>query len=138
MAMSRLELPVFPWMKGYDSPQLDFIEGLTDWDEDFEDVWCRYYCDPFVHALRGLQPARLRDVLIGMFSRLPGRGDYLRVTPFALHFGWLHHKGPFYRFAERVWKQLTREDATVTEMMKSQGDGATFIADGAFEEAFEK
>ena len=65
--------------------------------------------------MAGLQPAGVRDALISLFSRIPGRGDYLNVTPFALHFGWLHHKEPFYRFADRVWKQLTAEADGVPE-----------------------
>lgn len=106
MAMSRLGLPVFPWFQGANSPQLDFIEGLTTYDDDFHRVVCRYYCDPFVYSLRGLANARWRDLLIGLFSSLPGRGDYIDVTPYALHFGWLRHKEPFYDFAARTWNRL--------------------------------
>lgn len=103
MALSRLELPVLPWFQGYNSPQLDFIEGLTLYDEDFQNVQCRYYCDPLVYSLRGLRQARLRDLLLRLASYLPGRGDFMDVTPFTLHFGWLHHKQPFYDFAARTW-----------------------------------
>ena len=109
MAMSRLELPVFPWFQGYQSPQLDFIEGLTDYDEDFKHVSCRYYSNRLTHSLRGLQPDGLRRALMGIISRLPGRGDYLEVTPFTLHFGWLRYKAPFHKFAERTWKRLTSQ-----------------------------
>jgi len=31
------------------------------------------------------------------------------VTPFVVHFGWLHQKEPFYTFANRVWQQLEEE-----------------------------
>lgn len=107
MAMSRLRLPVLTWFQGYNSPQLDFIEGLTQYDADFEHVLCRYYCDRFVYSLRGLKHPRLRDGLIALFSSLPGRGDYMDVTPYVVHFGWLQHKRSFFDFAERTWQRLT-------------------------------
>ncbi|NBC18394.1 MAG: hypothetical protein GVY18_13875 [Bacteroidetes bacterium] len=107
LAMSRLNLPVHPWYQGHNSPQLDFVEGLTDYDPDFEQVTCRYYSDRLVYSIRGLRSARLRDALIALFAALPGRGDYMDATPFVLHFGWLHHKRPFYEFSDRTWTQLT-------------------------------
>ncbi len=107
LAMSQLNLPVFPWFAGQNSPQLDFIEDLTTYDPDFEQVRCRYYTDRLVYTLRGLPNATLRRLLLRLFTCLPGRGDYMEVTPFALHFGWLHQKAPFYAFATRVWHQLT-------------------------------
>ncbi|HET6567028.1 MAG TPA: hypothetical protein VFG50_03625 [Rhodothermales bacterium] len=113
MAMSSMRLSVFPWLQGYESPQLDFIEGLTRYDTDFNEVSCRLYCDPFIYGLRGIPRFRLRDRLISLFSSLPGKGDYLDVTPFVVHFGWLQHKGPFYRFSERVWGRLTSEHTTL-------------------------
>lgn len=113
MAMSRMELPVVHWLQGYNSPQLDFIEGLTVHDEDFHEVSCRYYSDTFLYNLRGLKTQGLRDVLISLISRLPGRGDVLMVTPFALHFGWLHHKQTFLDFAERRWDELCRIEPAV-------------------------
>jgi len=48
-------------------------------------------------------------VLIRVLSSLPGKGDYYDVTPYVLHFGWLHHKQPFYDFASRVWEELAVE-----------------------------
>ena len=107
MAMSRHMLPVFTWFQGHNSPQLDFIGGLTQYDPDFEHVLCRYYCDRFVYSLRGLKYTRLRDVLIALTSHFPGRGDYMDVTPYVVHFGWLRHKRPFFDFAERTWQRLT-------------------------------
>ncbi len=109
MAMSRFELPVLPWFQGYNSPQLDFIGGLTVHDDAFRSIRCVYYSDPFLYNLRGIKHEGLRNLLIKIVSSLPGRGDRMLVTPFALHFGWLHHKEPFYRFAERTWQQLTSE-----------------------------
>ena len=52
---------------------------------------------------------------MGLFSRLPGKGDHLYVTPFVLHFGWLHYKQPFYDFAERTWDRLTQPKAKSVE-----------------------
>ena len=114
MAMSRLRLPVLPWLQGHQSPQLDFIEDLTDYDADFEEVRCRYYCDRFVYSLRGLRSSWLLSALTRFFSGLPGRGDYMEVTPYALHFGWLHHKEPFNAFSARTWARLTQQ-APVSE-----------------------
>lgn len=104
MAMSYLDLPVFDWFQGQDSPQLDFIEGFVEHDADFEKVRCRHYADDFVHGLRGLPMHGLRDGLVRLFARFPGRGDFMWVTPFALHFGWMHHKQPFYDLADRLWE----------------------------------
>lgn len=111
MAMSRLDLPVFPWFQGGNSPQLDFIEGLTSYDVDFQDVSCRYYCDRLVYSLRGIADPRLQRLAISLFSSIPGKGDYIEVTPFVLHFGWLRHKQPFYELSARIWEQLTRSEA---------------------------
>jgi hypothetical protein len=110
MAMSEHGLPVVPWRQGARCPQLDFVEDYTAYDRDFRRVRCRYYCDEFVDQLRGSPiPEWLRDGLIAALSRLPGRDDYLEVTPFALHFSWAHQKAPFERFADRVWEEFFRE-----------------------------
>jgi len=109
MAMSQLQLQVVPWFQGYQSPQLDFIEGLTTCDSEFENVICRYYSDRFVYSMRGLPDRKKRDRLMRFFSKLPGRGDYIDVTPFALHFGWLIYKKPFYEFSERTWARITEK-----------------------------
>ena len=117
MAMSYLNLPVFDWFQGQDSPQLDFIEGFVEHDEDFTTVRCRHYADDFVHGLRGLPLEGIRDTLVRFFARFPGRGDYMWVTPFALHFGWMHHKDPFHDLADRLWeRELDKRGA-------SSGDG---------------
>ncbi len=116
MAMSYLNLPIFNWFQGQSSPQMDFIQGFVEHDEDFHNVRCRYYTDPFVYGLRGLPMLGLRDLLVGVFNQLPGRGDFMWVTPFVLHFGWLHHKQPFYDLADKIWNELTRE-------VGSTGDG---------------
>lgn len=107
VAMSSLHLPVFPWHAGYTSAQLDYLTGLVHHDEDFHTVRVRYYCDRTVYSFRGLAPFGLRDRLIALARLLPGRNDYMDVTPFILHFGWLKHKQPFLHFAQRTWSALT-------------------------------
>lgn len=107
MAMSKLDLPVYPWLQGHTSPQLDYIDDYTSHDPDFEYVVCKYYCDQFVYNFRGLKNKWIRKLLIKIFSMLPGKGDYLKTTPYCLHFGWYHQKQPFFEFAERTWHQLT-------------------------------
>lgn len=112
MAMSCLNLPVFPWFAGQNSPQLDYIDDLTTHDPDFHQVVCRYYTDRFVYSLRGLASPFWRRLLRAIFTHLPGRGDYMEVTPFALHFGWSHQKQSFYAFAQKVWTELTQTPRT--------------------------
>ncbi|MCS7082295.1 MAG: hypothetical protein N2561_06345 [Bacteroidetes bacterium] len=107
MAMAKLNLPVFPWLQGQESPQLDFVADFTEYDPDFERVSVLYYCRPLLYALRSYRPAWLRTLLMGLLSLLPGWGDYLYVTPYALHFGILPEKGPFDAFADRLWAELT-------------------------------
>jgi hypothetical protein len=109
MAMSKLDLPVYPWLQGHTSPQLDYIGDLTSHDDDFEYVVCKYYCDSFVYNLRGLKIKWLRRFLIKLFSLIPGKGDYLETTPYCLHFGWYHQKKPFFAFADRMWNALKKE-----------------------------
>ncbi len=111
MAMSYLQLPIYLWYQGYNSPQLDYIDGMTDTDDDFEHVACRYYTDRFIYEIRGIPNPSLRNFCIGFFSRLLGRRDTLMATPFALHFSWLHAKKPFYAFADRTWAHLTHPKA---------------------------
>ncbi len=109
MAMSRLDLPIFPWFQGGNSPQLDFIEQLTTYDAEFKRVTCRYFCDRFVYSLRGIANPKLQRAAISLFTRVPGKGDYVDVTPFILHFGWLRHKQPFYELSNRIWSEMTEE-----------------------------
>ncbi|MDX1671057.1 MAG: hypothetical protein R3211_01855 [Balneolaceae bacterium] len=106
MAMSKLNVPVYPWLQGHTSPQLDYIKDLTSHDPDFEYVVCKYYCDRFVNNFRGIKSNFFRKLLTWFFSKFPGKGDYLLTTPFCLHFGWYHQKQPFFEFAERTWNQI--------------------------------
>ncbi len=118
MAMSHLHLPVYLWYQGFNSPQLDYVEGMTDYDADFKRVSCRYHCDRFIYDIRGIPNARVREFVIRAFSRLLGRRDWLQATPYALHFSWLHAKQPFYDFSERTWARLTQPQSrpTLTEV----------------------
>lgn len=106
MAMSKLNVPVFPWLQGHTSPQLDYVGDLTSHDPEFEYVVCTYYCNEFVYSFRGLKNGFLRNLLIKLFSVFPGKGDYLKATPYCLHFGWYHEKQPFFEFAEKTWNRL--------------------------------
>ncbi len=120
MAMAKLDLPVYPWLQGHTSPQLDYIDDLTSHDDDFEYVVCTYYCNRLVYNLRGLKSRWLRRLLIRLLSVIPGKGDYLKTTPYCLHFGWYHQKQPFYEFAERTWNNLTRN-------LEQAGTGASLF-----------
>ena len=106
MALSMLRLPIFSWFQGYDSPQLDFIEGLTDYELAFRQVVCKLYCDRFVYSLRSLASQRLRNTLSAVFSSIPGKGDFMEVTPFIIHFGSPRYKEVFTNFADWVWRDL--------------------------------
>ena len=103
MAMSKMKLQVFPWLNGYESPQLDFIDHFTLYDEDFRHVECLLYTNRFVYDLKGLKARKLQSFLIRIVTLLPGKSDSLYVTPYCLHFGWVHQKEPLNRFAEKCW-----------------------------------
>lgn len=118
MAMSKLNIPVYPWLQGHNSPQLDYIADLTEHDTEFEYVTCKYYSNDFIYGLRGLKMRRLRKLLINVLSVLPGKGDYLITTPYCLHFGWLHEKQPFYAFAENIWREKTELQKAKTPVEK--------------------
>ena len=106
MAMADLKIKVYPWFNGHESPQLDYIDAFTVHDDDFRDVECLYYTNKTVYNFRGFPVRWIRKLMIGLYSLFPGKGDYLYVTPYCLHFGWYHQKEPFYEFSERVWEQL--------------------------------
>ncbi|MEX2601420.1 MAG: hypothetical protein WD355_07220 [Balneolaceae bacterium] len=109
MAMAKKNLQVYPWHQGHESPQLDYLKEYTRHDPDFRKVECTFYCDPFVYSLRGLKSNWIRTRLLWLFSLFPGMGDYIKTTPYCLHFGWVHQKKPFFDFAERNWMRLTVE-----------------------------
>ena len=70
MAMSKLNIPIYPWLQGHNSPQLDYIEDLTEHDDEFMYVNCMYYCDDFTYSIRGLKSgenATLFDLNIEFF-----------------------------------------------------------------------
>ena len=126
-AMSRMRLPVIPWHQGYTSPQLDYLTGLVQHDADFQHVLVRYYADRFVYSLRGIGHRGLRDALLRVAGGLPGKGDYMDVTPYVVHFGWKAHKQPYHDFADRVWDDLTRR--VPTPAARASGDGHASEAD---------
>ncbi len=109
MAMSKLNIPIYPWLQGHESPQLDYISDLTEHDDDFQYVKCKFYNHNLVYSFRGLKSVTLRKILISIAGIIPGLGDHLYTTPYCLHFGWYHQKTPFYSFSELVWKQLVNE-----------------------------
>ena len=111
MAMSKLNVPVYPWLQGVHSPQLDFIEDLTQFDPEFEYVSCKYYSNLFVYSLRGLRSSKIRNFWVRLLSLYPGNGDYMYVTPYCLHFGWYHQKQPFNKFSDLVWHRLSTRSA---------------------------
>lgn len=108
MAMSEMGIRVFPWLAGEDSPQLDFLENYTQYSESFHSVRCLLYADRFTYDLKAVRPDWLRRLMLRISTLRPGKGDHMYVTPYCLHFGWLHQKEPFYRFADQTWYELTQ------------------------------
>ncbi|WP_340104850.1 hypothetical protein [Rhodohalobacter sp. 8-1] len=117
MAMSKLELFVYPWFNGYESPQLDYIHGMVEHDQDYIDVVVQYFCNPFIQALRGLKSKALRNFVLSFFSLLPRSMDHMWVTPYVLHFGWKHQKEHFFEFAEQQWSKHFQKDLDHTEQV---------------------
>ena len=113
MAMSRLKVQVFPWLNGYESPQLDFIDSYTRYDESFNIVECLLFGSQFIYDLKGLKNRFLQKILIRVLTLLPGKGDYIYVTPYCLHFGWYHQKEPLNRFSDECWKSVAAEPSSV-------------------------
>lgn len=107
MAMSALNLQVFNWLNGFESPQLDYISDYTSHDKDFKKVSCLYYSNRFVYDLKGIRKPLIRKVLVKLLSLLPGKGDHFYVTPYCLHFGWLKEKKVLNRFSEKSWNKVT-------------------------------
>ena len=108
MALSKLDLPVYHWLQGQNCAQLDYVDNYTRHDAEFNDVQCTFYCDKFVYNLRGLKIRWLQRLLHAVVTLVPGKGDHMHVTPFCLHFGWMHQKQPFYDFADKTWESLTK------------------------------
>lgn len=103
MAMTELKLYVYPWFNGYESPQLDYIHGMVEHDDEYHEVSVEHYLNPFIQAMRGLKSKALRKTLLTIFSILPRSMDHMWVTPYVLHFGWKHQKHYFFEFANRHW-----------------------------------
>jgi len=111
LAMHEQDLHVFPWRQGHNSPQLDYIDTFVEHDPDFRDVSYRLYTSPFVHRLGGIATPWVRNLLLQLATALPRGGEYFDVTPYVLHFGWLHQKQPFYDFAARTWRRVVAEQS---------------------------
>lgn len=109
MAMAKLKLQVFPWLNGFESPQLDYIDTFTIHDEDYKNVRCLFYSDRLVYDLKGLQIRWLQKFFLKFLTSIPGKGDYMYVTPYCLHFGWMHQKKYLREFTEKNWQQLTQQ-----------------------------
>lgn len=112
MAMSKLQLFVVPWFNGYESPQLDYIHGMTRHNKDYTEVECLYYCNPFIQSLRGIKQEKVRNLVLKLFSVLPRTQDHMWVTPYVLHFGWKHQKEYFREFTEYAWEKIYPESET--------------------------
>lgn len=106
MAMTKLELYVYPWFNGYESPQLDYISGFTIHDDDFKNVKCLYFSNPFVYSLRGLKAGFARSFFLSIFELFPRGKDHMYVTPYFLHFGWKHEKSLHDAFAKKRWDEI--------------------------------
>lgn len=106
MAMSKMDLAVYPWMIGENSAQLDFISNYTEYDDLFLTVKCKFYSDSFVYSLRGLQLRWLQTFLTKVAGLVPGKNNFSMVTPYILHFGWLHEKKPFLQFADQIYAEI--------------------------------
>lgn len=133
MAMSRHEVPILPWFDGAESPQLDYIDSLTRHDDAFRTVRCRYHPSRLVYEMRGLPAPRLRGALMHSLAALAS-STWETVTPYALHFGWLHQKTPFYDLAARTWARLTTGDAPAAlPHGPAGGDAAPAAYDAATE-----
>jgi hypothetical protein len=128
MALSSMNLPVFPWMNGHFSAQMDYIADLTEHDDRFERVVCKLYTAPLVNALRGMKNYALRRWLTRVIGYFAGKDEYINVTPVVLHFGWLHEKKPFYTFADSVWFQVLSDEATVTKGASEKSELARITA----------
>ena len=113
MAFSRLEIAILPKFDAYNSPQLNFEKGTTDFDPRFDHVRCRYYSSRMRRAARGAGSTPLRNALDFLASKLPGGSDYLEVTPYTLHFGGMDRRSPFDEFTARVWSALVKQERAV-------------------------
>lgn len=112
MAMAKLDVQVIPWLNGFESPQLDFIESFTEYDEEFHNVKCLLFGNQFIYDFKGLKKRWLQKLLIRMLTSIPGKGDYMYVTPYCLHFGWYHQKDPLNDFSEKCWQKLVKPQQT--------------------------
>lgn len=109
MAMTKQNLHVYPWYNGHESPQMDFLEYMTRFNSDFTSVTVRYYCNPFIHSLRGIANHFLRSLIMTIFSILPRSQDHMWVTPYAIHFGWGHQKEFWNTCAGQLFQSIKKQ-----------------------------
>lgn len=109
MAMSALRLQVFPWLNGFECPQLDYIKEYTEHNSDFTSVSCLYYSNKFVYDMKSLKNRNIRKLFIKILSLFPGKGDKMYVTPYCLHFGWMDQKNILNDYSEKCWNKLISE-----------------------------
>lgn len=115
LAVTKLGLFVYPWFNAQESIQLDFIQHLTKRNRNFTSVQCKYYCNPFIHSLRGVNNQLARNFLFLLFGVLPRCRDHMWVTPYVLHFGWRHQKRYYDEFVSNEWEKLTSPVATTDQ-----------------------
>jgi len=109
LAFARLGIPIFPWYQGRNTPQMDYIADFVEHDDDFNSVSCHHFNHSLANRLRELPVPRIRNALLWLYCSLPGKSDYMMMTPFVLHFGWLKYKNVFNDMAERLWDHAVTE-----------------------------
>lgn len=108
MAMAKLQIPVIPWNHGPLSPQVDYFNFLTEHDELFTHCTYTMHTHESVYRLRGLKSVFARNLLLRLYRLFPGFGDFVTFTPYFVHFGWIHQKKPFERFAALLFPEFDR------------------------------
>ena len=119
LAFARLKIPIFPWYQGRNTPQMDYIADFVEHDDNFDEVSCHYFSQSFANRLRELETPRIRDVLLRLYSSIPGKSDHMKITPFVLHFGWLKYKDIFNKLADRLWENAVADSHVTADVPKS-------------------
>ena len=119
LAFARLGIPIFSWYQGRNTPQMDYISDFVQHDDDFEHVSCHYFNHAIANRLREIPAPRIRDALLRLYGIIPGNSDYMTITPFALHFGWLKYKDVFHELADRLWDSALKDGVPVASVRES-------------------
>ena len=85
------------------------VSAHVEHDDDFNSVSCHHFNHSLANRLRELPVPRIRNALLWLYCSLPGKSDYMMMTPFVLHFGWLKYKNVFNDMAERLWDNAVTE-----------------------------